>query len=43
MYSQGSLKKTEFWSYTFDDSMECLKLLPQLAGLIYTAKYDKNP
>ena len=42
-YSQGGLKKQDFWIHTFDDSIECLKLLPHVAALIYTEKYNKSP
>ena len=30
------------WDATFDDSIYCLKLLPSVAALIYTEKFDKQ-
>ena len=42
-YSQGGLKKSDFWVHTYDDALDCLKVLPQVASLIYTEKYNKSP
>ena len=42
-YSEGTLTKPEYWEVAFDDSLDCLKVLPQIAGLIYTEKFGKAP
>jgi citrate synthase len=40
-YSQGKFPKSEYWNVAFDDTINCLKVLPRIAALIYTEKYDK--
>ena len=35
------MKKSDYWKATFDDSLKILKILPKIAGLIYTTKYHK--
>lgn len=42
-YNKGELGKNQFWEATFDDGMMLLKLLPRVAGLIYTTKFGKAP
>lgn len=41
-YSKGGLKKSDFWIHTYDDAIDILRLLPKIAALIYTEKYDKK-
>lgn len=35
------MKKSDYWKATFEDSLKILKILPKIAGLIYTTKYNK--
>ena len=37
-YSKG-MKKTEYWSYFYDDAIELLGKLPEVAAIIYRNKY----
>src|SRR5215217_4822284 len=40
-YSQG-LNKKDYWSATFDDSMDLIARLPRIAAYIYRRKYKNN-
>ena len=42
LYSDGKVTKENYWVPTLDDSLSLIRSLPQLAGLIYTTKYDKK-
>lgn len=42
LYGHNKLKKGEFWSASYDDSIQLIKMLPQMAALIYTEKYNKT-
>lgn len=42
-YASNKLKKGDFWGATYDDSIQLIKMLPELAALIYTEKYNKSP
>jgi len=42
-YSEGKLKKNDYWKSTLEDGLFILRFLPQIAALIYTTKYDKKP
>lgn len=41
-YSKGTLKKDKFWIPTYNDSLNILRLLPEIAGLIYRTKFGKS-
>jgi len=43
LYSNNQIKKSEYWAYTYDDSISLLKMLPQMAAMIYTEKFGKSP
>lgn len=43
LYAQNKIKKDEYWAATYEDSITLLKMLPQMAALIYTEKYGKTP
>lgn len=42
LYSEGKLIKENYWVATLQDSINLIRALPQIAGLIYTTKYDKK-
>ena len=37
-YSEGMNKK-DYWSYTYEDTMNCIARLPQIAAYVYRRKY----
>ena len=40
-YTNRDINKEDYWTATFDDALKILKILPKIAGLIYTTKYNK--
>ncbi len=41
-YSQGDLKKPEYWDACYKDSIFGLRMLPKICAEIYTTKYNKK-
>lgn len=41
-YQEGLMKKSEYWDSYYEDSIKCLSLLPRIAAMIYTEKYNKQ-
>lgn len=40
-YAEGMNKK-DYWSYAYEDSMNCIAKLPQVAAYVYRRKYKKG-
>ncbi len=40
-YAEGMNKK-DYWSYAYEDSMNCIAKLPQIAAYVYRRKYKKG-
>lgn len=37
------MTKPEYWEVAYEDTINVLKVLPKIAALIYTEKYNKTP